>query len=148
MIIFVIVLCVILFILLVVYLILKFCGLNKIYHNRSSGHYTILKKKDLRKKRGKVIDISSRETSQGKNNIPMHKNPDVTSTDPSYIIPVVKNYNLSSITERVDKFHLSKEDKKTTDIIYKKHIKNKKEHDKGVKAGKRRKNKKKHKKRS
>lgn len=146
MIIFIIVLCVILFVLLVVYLVLKFYGLNKIYTHKHSRHYLVLKNKNLITKKGEVIELSSKETSKGKKNIPMHKNPEVDSTEPSYIIPNVRNRKLNDMTKPKKKFRLSKEDRKTTDVIYKKHVKNTKELKKGINvAQKRKKNSKKHK---
>lgn len=150
MIIFIIVLCVILFALLVVYLVLKFYGLNKIYTHKHSHHYLILKNKNLVTKKGEVIELSSKETSKGKNNILMQKNPEVDSTEPSYIIPNVRNRKLKDITKTKKKFRLSKVDKKTTDVIYKKHVKNAKELKKGINVAKKRKkhSKNKHKKRS
>lgn len=146
MIIFIIILCVILFILLVVYLILKFYGLNKIYFNRKSRHLSVLKHRNLRTQRGKVVELSTDETDSEKNNIPMHKNPDVNSTKPAYIIPRVRNRKLSEMPRIEKGFRLSKEDQKTIDEIYKNHVKNTKELKKGINvARKRKKNSKKHK---
>ena len=117
---------------LTIFLSIKFSGINKVHYNQKSDHLGILKSKNLKKKKGAVIELSTKDKSRGKDNIPMKQNTDPKSNKPSYIIPHVRNRNLSDL-ERLKDHVLNKKDKKTTDKIYKEHQKNKKELEKARK---------------
>lgn len=109
---------------LIIFLIIKFDGINKVNYNKKSGHLGILKSKNLKKRKGAVIELSTKKKSQGKYNIPMVHNTNPKSNEPSYIIPKVRNRKLSDLKILNDHI-LNKKDKKTTDNIYKEHLKNK-----------------------
>lgn len=109
---------------LIIFLIIKLDGINKVNYNKKSGHLGILKSKNLKKRKGAVIELSTKNKSQGKYNIPMVHNTNPKSNEPSYIIPKVRNRKLSDLKILNDHI-LNKKDKKTTDNIYKEHLKNK-----------------------
>ena len=109
---------------LIFFLMIKFNGINKVNYNKKSGHLGILKSKNLKKRKGAVIELSTKKKSQGKYNIPMVHNTNPKSNEPSYIIPKVRNRKLSDLKILNDHI-LNKKDKKTTDNIYKEHLKNK-----------------------
>ena len=120
---------------LIIFLIIKFDGINKVNYNKKSGHLGILKSKNLKKRKGAVIELSTKKKSQGKYNIPMVHNTNPKSNEPSYIIPKVRNRKLSDLKILNDHI-LNKKDKKTTDNIYKEHLKNKKRLEKAKKITK------------
>lgn len=70
--------------------------------------------------------MSTDKFDSGKENIPMHKNVDKNSSEPSYFIKRVRTYEKGSYSNKIKEFKLSKEDKKLSDSIYKEHLNNKK----------------------
>ncbi len=74
-----------------------------------------------------------KKKSQEKYNIPMVHNTNPKSNKHSYIIPKVRNRKLSDLKILNDHI-LNKKDKKTTDNIYKEHLKNKNRLEKAKKS--------------
>lgn len=97
---------------------------DDIRYIKSSGHYGVVKNRKPLKPKSKVIEMSTKETSQGKSNIPMKQNVNPNDSRPGYIIPRVKNVYKKDMKEKMHDFYLTKEDRKTTDEIYNKHVKN------------------------
>lgn len=49
---------------LIIFLIIKFDGINKVNYNKKSGHLGILKSKNLKKRKGAVIELKWSITSK------------------------------------------------------------------------------------
>ena len=107
-------------VLIILLLYLKFFGINKIHYNRKSNHLGVLKSKKIIHQKGSVIELSTKPSSKGKENILMVENINPSSNEPAYIIPKVKNRKLSDL-ELQRNYQLNKKDKITTDKIFKKH---------------------------
>ena len=97
---------------------------NDIRYNRKSNHYGVVKKKS--KKGVTSVFISTKEYDSGKKNVPMYRNIDKNSNEPSYFIKRVRTYEKGSYSGKIKNFSLSKDDRKLSDDIYKVHLKNKK----------------------
>ena len=97
---------------------------NVIRYNKKSGHYGVVKNKN--RKGLTSVFMSTEPFDSGKSNIPMHKNIDSSSCEPSYFIKRVRTYKQGSYGKIETDYKLCKEDKKLSDSIYKEHLKNKK----------------------
>lgn len=109
---------------------------REVKHHKKSRHFLVIKHKNSKTKKVKVLELSSKDTSQKKKNIKLSKNPDKTNPDPSYIIPEIKNRKMEDIEKTKKPMFISHSDLKITDEIYNNHLKNIEDLEKGRKKKK------------
>ena len=101
------------------------CKKNKILLNKRHGHFGAVK--EYTNESITCVFMSTQEKDGKTDNIKMYKNPNPKEKDkPSYFMKRVRTYKRNTYVKPREKMRLSHKDKKLSDEIYKKHLKNKK----------------------